>query len=396
MGNSNSLSRLENISTFGLSLIEKKEELKLFVELAKNVTESQTSQINVIDGYCQWTIAGPDKLLLKEESICYDTIRRDGMYEVTNLENHEKYKDRSWVQEKRWLKHYCGTQLVSSEEQNIGSICVFDTEPKTLTDAQKLGLEQLSNMVVEKLEADKKLVEANSRVLELKDKFHKFNHDIRSPINGILGMAEMLNQDLQKEDVSTKNLQLITDCAETVIEEVDKVLEHIDKWDDQESHNTESNLHNVFKRVERLYQPHAQAKEITLDVEIGDHQAISEVHEQAQKIAQIAGNLVANSIKFTSRGGCVAVELQVVENELPNRLILTVEDSGEGMTADQVAAFNKGEEVSGTAGTEGEPSFGIGLKHVKELVAEVGGTIQVSAKKGEGTRFSMSLAPNSG
>jgi len=386
MSNRDNLNRLNSLSTFGLSLLEKKKKLKPYVALAQSMTDSPVCEINIIDAHYQWTIAGADKVMLKEESICKDTIQKKETFEVSNLTTHRKYKDRSYVNGKPWFKYYCGVPLITSENHAIGSICVLDMEPKTMTDKQKKGLESLADVIVDKLEDNKELFEAKSKIDELKSKFREFNHDIRSPINGIVGIADLLAKESPSEQ-----LQMIRECAETVIEKVDEVLTDINVVDVGKPQQSKNQLEHIFKRVKRLYRPRVQYKNITLQFDIDNVRELLLSREQAQKIAQIAGNLIANSIKFTNRGGQVSVDVYKEEKDSSHQLIILIEDDGQGMSPEQVAAFNDGEVVSRTIGTDGEPSFGMGLKHVKELVATLNGAIEVSSTKGEGTCFSISL-----
>jgi len=382
------LSRLRGVSSFALELDEYQEKLRPFVELAQSITGSVTCEINIIDAYNQWTISRTEeefKVLAKEESICQHTVAKNEPHEVHDLESDSRYHNRAYVEGSPWYRYYCGVQLSTSDDLNIGSLCVLDTTPKHLDDQQKKQLQHIADAIVDKLEKERDLKEMVSKLDELKDTFHKFNHDMRNPINGIVGFTKMLTD----EDVTgnrERKLAMIRDCALTISDEMEAMLQAVD---DDSRHRLRKKLPLVKlpEKIDRLYRPQAESKEISLTLNYGVEEEIVP-HYYVTKMTQIVGNLVANALKFTSEGG--GVEVAFKKNDAQH-LQITVKDDGIGMDPDQVEAFNQQEEVFGTEGTAGEVSYGIGLQHVRGLVRAEGGSIEVESAKGEGTCFTVSL-----
>jgi len=107
------------------------------------------------------------------------------------------------------------------------------------------------------------------------------------------------------------------------------------------------------------------------------------------KLQQIIGNLVSNSIKFTSENGKIEVIATRLITDSQKMLNVIVEDNGIGMNYDQILAFNDGQPIARSEGLNGEPSFGIGLQHVRKLIQEVGGSIKVTSMLTIGTQFSV-------
>jgi len=386
----NNLYRLRDLSSFVLQLDEYQEELRPFVELAQFITKSATCEINIIDAYNQWTIARTQdelKVLAKEDSICQHTVVKEGPHEVRNLKKDERYSDRPYVKGSPRYRHYCGVQLTTSDDLTIGSLCVLDTKPKKLSDQQKAQLQHIANAIVDKLEQERDLKAMVANLDELKDKFQKFNHDLRSPINGIVGFAEVLADGDIAEGTEEK-LNIIRDCALTISDEMDAVLHAIDEKENKHQLRQKVGVAELPDKIERLYRPLAESKDIELVVHcrLEEHKELPNYF--ADKITQIVGNLVANALKFTFAGGAVEVLFDKREG---GPLQITVADDGMGMEAEQVEAFNDQKDVYGTEGTAGEASFGIGLQHVRNLIRAEGGSVEVEAVQGKGTRFRIRM-----
>lgn len=389
------ISRIKHLSSFALDYGEYHDELKPFVELVKEITDSSVCEINIIDAFNQWTISRTEeelKVIPREESVCFDTIQQQYPYEISDLQQEERYKNRDYVSGDPYFRYYCGVQLTTKEDKNIGSICVLDHETKEISDAQKSQLEYLADLVVQYLEKDRSVYQAKKQVHKLKERFKNLNHDLRSPLNGIVGITELLISDDENVTVSMDDLRVIKDCAEAIVKEIDEVM--ISEVDGAESTNGLDSvmLDEVFSKVENLSLPQAKNKEVDLVTDrLKEHnQPISGY--TSKRIVQILSNLVANAIKFTGSGGEVTVTNEIYEEGDQQYLEVKVEDNGRGMPDKEVEKFNTGKKVTGSLGTDGEASFGIGLQHVRSLVSELKGQIRVESKEKKGSTFTVDIA----
>ncbi len=129
-----------------------------------------------------------------------------------------------------------------------------------------------------------------------------------------------------------------------------------------------------------------RAKDVRLDLEL----APAAAYADADRVAQIARNLVSNALKFTPPGGRVAVATR----DGDGRAVLEVSDTGIGMTPEQSARaferFWRSPDVAGVPGT------GIGLTIVRELVAAHGGDVGVESAPGKGSTFRVTLPARAG
>ena len=105
-------------------------------------------------------------------------------------------------------------------------------------------------------------------------------------------------------------------------------------------------------------------------------------------IVRMINNLLSNAVKFTPEGGNVTLALDPAPQD---HLTITVADTGIGIPEDNIPRlFDKFTKTS-QSGTGGEKGTGLGMSIVKEIVDIHGGTIDVSSKEGEGTRFEIKL-----
>ncbi len=244
--------------------------------------------------------------------------------------------------------------------------------------------EQLKIADVEKTKAEAKSVFLSS-----------ISHDIRTPLNGILGMLTIIK--------GHKNVPEETRIALKKVEDSAKYLENLtnDVLDLNEIENgkvqlDEDNisLNKFINKLTNLVQNMADDRQIKFSVDLEniehDRVCVSRVHLQ-----RVLVNLLTNAIKYNYRGGWV--KLMVEEKEfdgVKSNYIFTVKDNGIGMSAEfQKNMFNSFEqEISGARSKH--TGHGLGLPIVKKLVDIMGGTIEVESEKEKGSCFVVSVKLN--
>lgn len=211
-------------------------------------------------------------------------------------------------------------------------------------------------------------------------------HEIRTPMTGVLGMAELLLQsplDARQQGYAQSirqsgdlMLRLINDALDLARIEAGKLSLADAAFD----------LHEVLAQVERLMQPLAARKQLDLQLRIAPG-APRWVRGDGQRVQQILLNLVGNAVKFTERG---AVELGLAP--APEGIVLTVRDTGPGLAAEQRERLFQRFEQAGDALSAGRHGgSGLGLAICQELVAAMGGRIEVDSTPGRGSIFRLDL-----
>lgn len=387
----NELDRLAELSSINIEIKDLYEDLEPFVQLAKYITGCSICEINVLDAYYQWSVAGYGKdikIISRDDGICHNTIAQDEIYEIKDLSSDERYKDRDPVKNDPKLRYYCGVPLRMQGGSNIGTVCVMSSEFKVLDQKQKEQLKNIADIIIKRLELSGAVINIQAETEEVREEFHKLNHELRSPINGIVGILGMLITDEAEVTVSTKKLATVKDCANTIVEMVESVLKNIE-GSDQAAEKV--SLEKTVAKLDSLYRLQADQKNLSLNIQTSGLENSKALEYYITAVIQIAGNLIANSIKFTEEGGSIEVGLS--KEKLGDRggVNLIVADDGKGMSNDQVISFNTGGDMQQTEGTAGEKSYGMGLEHVKSMVEELQGSIEVSSTQEEGATFRVWL-----
>jgi len=215
------------------------------------------------------------------------------------------------------------------------------------------------------------------------------NHEIRTPLTGILGMTDLLLETIldseQKEYVSTARV-----CAEDLLTLFNKTLEFSDlssgrvQLAEEQFHLTEALRSSVAS-----YSTEAGSKGLKLTCRLSP--ALPEVATgDAVRLRQVLSHLVENAIKFTKKGRVeVLATGQPVDGKL--RLQLQVIDTGIGIPADKISmAFESFRQLDSGLGREHD-GLGLGLSLVERLTALMQGEVAVRSAPGVGSTFTLSI-----
>ncbi len=251
----------------------------------------------------------------------------------------------------------------------------------------------ISDVINQNIELEKKYKLLSSRVEYLNNHVRNLKHDLQSPLGGIIGMLDILiSDDKDRVNVETRDLKMIKDSAQSLLDLVDEeFVIGDDLQSEKQNINIDKRLSSAMKEIHRLYLPMAKNKGINLMLK---NKIETEIELQSNlflNLIQTTGNLIANAVKFTPSDGTVNVEFTLRAEDERSMLFMSISDTGKSMSAEQVSAFNQGKPVARSLGTDGEEGSGIGLQHVKQMVFEVDGRIDVESEKGSGTTFSLSF-----
>ena len=219
------------------------------------------------------------------------------------------------------------------------------------------------------------------------------SHDIRTPMNGIIGMLNIADRYVDNPDEVKKYHQKIRMASEYLLSLINDVLD-MRKIDQKDIMLLEEsvNLRDVIENCRDILEAKAGEQEITLDTtgmaEFNPPQLMaSEVH-----LRQIFMNIISNAIKYNKYGGKIfiqAIVLEQTEDKVTCRFSVT--DTGIGMSEDfQKQMFEPftqehAENRSSYQGT------GLGMSIVKNLINKMKGTITLETKQGEGSTFTITL-----
>lgn len=209
-------------------------------------------------------------------------------------------------------------------------------------------------------------------------------HDLRNPLGSIKAMAQLFNKlNLHADDLEL--VEHIEKASNNALELMNEVMHMTDAKTNKEIELTPTNLSKLLLQTVQGLQHVAKEKsvEITCNAEVN---IFAMAHEQ--KLNRALGNLVSNAIKFSEIGDKVQLFIQAKAD----KVIIAVQDEGIGIPekyhADLFTTFT----AAKRKGTANEPTFGLGLSIVKEIMDAHQGSVYFESKEGVGTTFYLELA----
>ena len=221
----------------------------------------------------------------------------------------------------------------------------------------------------------------------------KMSHDIRTPINAIMGMTQIARDNAGNWEKTDECLTTIQASSQHLLSLINDVLD-MSKIESGAIELQEEccNLDELLRDVDAIMRPQTTAKEqlLTLDAVNVQHRLFA---ADPLRVRQILLNLLSNAVKYTPDGGMIALHVEEREQTSPHfvRLNFIVRDNGMGMSEEFVkhifTPFERadGQEMQGIQGT------GLGMTITKALVDAMGGTVDVSSVEGKGTTFTVQL-----
>ncbi|MBK8807923.1 MAG: response regulator [Bacteroidales bacterium] len=284
----------------------------------------------------------------------------------------------------RNIKKYNSTlqQMVSERTQEL-EIANFELEEQSIEVLNQFD-KLKENQLVIKMRND----ELNE-TLKMKDKLLSIiAHDLKAPLSSVIGFSQLLkekvNKNIAKEKV-THYADLINESSIKLLEKLNNLLD----WARAQSNNIKYTPENVnialiVRDVISLLSDTAYSKEINI---VADFKITHTALADSRMLSTIIRNLISNSIKFTPRGGLIAV----LAEEQAQQIMITVSDSGMGMTKEQLEKLWIDEFHQTTLGTENEKGTGLGLRICKEFIEINKGDLFVTSTPHKGTQFTISL-----
>ena len=218
------------------------------------------------------------------------------------------------------------------------------------------------------------------------------SHDIRTPMNAIIGYAELAARHSDEPAKLEKYMENIQVCGQNLLMLLNNVLDLARIENDKtEMEYSVSDVEKDFRNCIAMFQNQADSKGQTLTVTT--HLLHPYVYADVPHLTEVCTNLVSNAVKYTGAGGTIrcGVTQKPGEKEGWCDTVVTVADNGIGMSQEfQQHIFEpfERERTSTVSKVEGS---GIGMGIVKKLVGLMGGTVEVESKIGVGSTFTVTI-----
>ena len=218
------------------------------------------------------------------------------------------------------------------------------------------------------------------------------SHDIRTPMNAIIGYADLASRHLDDPAKLEKYMENIQVCGQNLLMLLNNVLDLARIENDKtEMEYSVSDVEKDFRNCIAMFRNQADSKGQTLMVTA--HLLHPYVYVDIPHLTEVCTNLVSNAVKYTGAGGTIRCDITQKPGEKESwcNMVITVADNGIGMSQEfQKHIFEpfERERTSTVSKVEGS---GIGMGIVKKLVGLMGGTVEVESKIGVGSTFTVTI-----
>ena len=240
----------------------------------------------------------------------------------------------------------------------------------------------------------RKSAEKARKANEAKTRFlFNMSHDIRTPMNAIVGFSGLLEKSIHDEKKSLDYIKKIRVSSDILLTIINQVLEMARIESGKITLSSESvNIREMVDAMNTVFESSLTKKSLEYQC------SLNVVHDQIlcdkTKMEEIILNVVSNSIKYTNPHGKITVSIDELdsEDEKNANYKVVVEDNGIGMSQDYLPHIFEEFSREYTSTETRVAGTGLGLPIVKSLVDRMGGTIEVESEEGKGTRFIMKFS----
>lgn len=218
------------------------------------------------------------------------------------------------------------------------------------------------------------------------------SHDIRTPMNAIIGYADLASRHSDDPEKLKKYMENIQVCGQNLLMLLNNVLDLARIENDKtEMEYSVSDVEKDFRNCIAMFRNQADSKGQTLTVTT--HLLHPYIYADVPHLTEVCTNLVSNAVKYTGAGGTIRCDVAQKPGEKEGwcDTVVTVADNGIGMSQEfQKHIFEpfERERTSTVSKVEGS---GIGMGIVKKLVGLMGGTVEVESKIGVGSKFTVTI-----
>ena len=220
------------------------------------------------------------------------------------------------------------------------------------------------------------------------------SHDIRTPMNAIIGFSMIALNHIESRAQVKDCLQKVLSSSNHLLSLINDILDmsRIESGKVQIKEQ-ECNISEQMHNLVNIIQPQVKAKQLDLFIDIFDI-VNEDIIADSLKMNQIFLNLMSNAVKYTPAGG--AIRLQISQKTVFRRgygdYVFTIKDNGIGMDPEFVKHIFEPFEREASATQSGIQGTGLGMAITKNIVEMMGGTITVQSEKGQGSEFRVELS----
>ena len=303
------------------------------------------------------------------------TSRLDGLMQMEQGTQQEW--DREFIHQETGEPHYIHVTGFINEVQGAKK-CIVDLSDRT-------GEHQTTLAVEAALEIAEKASQAKTDFLS------NMSHDIRTPMNAIVGLTTLMENELDQPEKLAEHLHKLESSGQLLLGIINNILD-MSRIESGKTTLSVEPMHLSQQLDQLSTMIRAQASEKAQTFTVSTHLQHENLLADPTRLNQVLMNILSNAVKYTPRGGHIRFEVEELpRNEHYAKYRFVVQDDGIGMSeAYQKTLFDPftREERSGTNKVQGT---GLGMAITKNIVDLMGGSISVESATGKGTRFEVVL-----
>ncbi len=293
------------------------------------------------------------------------------------------------------IKSYA-TQIITYPNGDIAGVFdVFGTSKMTRSDFERLtAIARITGQVIAADNAEQEIKDARliaeNATKSKSDFLANMSHEIRTPMNAVIGLTRLL----ENTELSQKQLDYVTKTSRAATNLLGIINDILDfskiEAGKMTIESVEFVLDDVLDSISSVIGIKAFNKGIEFVVS-KNFRLTNAIYGDSLRLGQIMLNLVNNAIKFTTKGQVLVKVDEIKNTEKDVTVEFSVSDTGIGMTPEQVQKLFKAFSQADTSTTRKYGGTGLGLSISKNLVEQMGGTIEVDSVYGKGSVFHFQL-----
>ncbi|MAY22131.1 MAG: ATPase [Flavobacteriaceae bacterium] len=322
-------------------------------------------------------------------SFCTQTIlQKNDLFMVKDAREDNRFRNNPIVTERKMV-FYAGVPLINENGFPLGTLCIYDTKPRELTDEQKTILKRMAKQVLSLFELHYRntlLIQAQKEQKLRNERLNKFahlvSHDLKSPLANINALTQLLKEE-NEGSLSEDSLEYIgyikesTESLKNYIEGLLKFYKSIDALEKGKAYTT---LSEIFEAIEDMLS--LQERKFIYP------EAHTSIYVNKAALEQILFNLIDNAYKYNHHEN-PEVNVSFYEDSLNYHF--SIMDNGLGIPSDKQHEIFDMFVTTGEKDFKGQEGTGVGLAAVKSLIEKLGGSIHLESEKGKGSTFKFQI-----
>ena len=360
---------------------------ELFSNLSRNVDDvflmidTETSKVEYVSPNVQRILGLSPEAVQEDLHVLYPAGDDSGASRLENLMQMEQGVQQEWerefVNQETGEPRYIHVTGFLNDVQGARK-CIVDLSDRTGEHQTTLAMEAA-------LEVAERASKAKTDFLS------NMSHDIRTPMNAIIGITTLMKNEMHQPEKLAEHLGKLESSGQLLLGIINNILDMSRIESGKTTLNVEKmNLPQQISQLDSIIRQQAGQRRQTFTV--NTHLQHENVLADPNRLNQVLMNILSNAVKYTPTGGHIQLEVdELPRNEHYARYRFVVQDDGIGMSADyQKTLFDPftREEKSGTNKVQGT---GLGMAITKSIVDLMGGSINVESATGKGTRFEVVL-----